>query len=99
MWQSLRFSHLILRFSLAFVFLWYGVATVFHPSFLSAGAISHITPDSAAYGVGIIELLVGISLAINIFIDIFAFVAAILIMCITGIYGLHEAVVGNLGLV
>src|SRR5258708_7001319 len=106
MWQSLRISHLILRCSLAIVFLWSGIDKFFHPeSWLASGHIFiaiaswiHISADKALYGLGAVELLVGLSLVINIFVDFFAFIALVLVICTIFAYGFNEVTVRSLGL-
>jgi len=106
MWQSLRISHLILRLSLAVVFLWAGIDKFFHPDhwMLSAHILTrlagfiHVSAVSVIYALGVVELLVGLSLVINIFVDFFAFVALALIIFSILSYGFGEAAVTSLGL-
>lgn len=109
MWQSLRISHLVLRISLAIVFVWMGLDKFFHPDYWLNSHIPgalvhllglvHISPDATAYGLGAIEFLVGLSLAINIFVDFFALLALLLVICITLFYGFNEAAIRNLSLI
>ncbi len=108
MWQSLRISHLVLRLSLAAVFLWFGIDKFFHPaywlntwmpsSFVSLGAVFHISASSLMYSLGVVELLVGISLVSNMFVDFFALVAIILLVTISLFYGFNEILVRDIGI-
>ncbi len=97
MWQSLRISHLILRLSLALVFLSFGITTFFHPAWLSVGLLSSPSSEAVMYGLGIVELLIGISLVSNIFADIFASIGILLLICTTAVYGFHEVLSQNIG--
>ena len=109
MWQSLRISHLILRLSLALVFLWFGVDKFFHPvywlnawtpNFLINFVMAlHISANSLVYSIGVVELLVGISLVSNMFVDLFALVAAVFLIVISLFYGFNEILVRDVGLI
>src|SRR3989344_6043712 len=109
MWQSLRTSHLILRLSLAIVFLWFGVDKFFHPVYwinswlpqflINLGAYFRISTSAMVYGVGVVELLIGISLVSNIFVDFFALVAAVLLTTVSLFYGFNEVLVRDVGLI
>ena len=50
------------------------------------------------YVLGAMELLVGLSLVINIFVDFFAFIALALVICSMLSYGFGEAAVRSLAL-
>ena len=109
MWQSLRISHLILRLSLAIVFLWFGIDKFFHPVYwlnawmpdfvINLGTIFHISANSLVYSIGVIELLVGISLASNMFIDFFAIIAIVFLIGISLFYGFNEVLVRDIGII
>ena len=109
MWQSLRTSNLILRSSLAIVFLWFGVDKFFHPVYwinawlppflINLGAYFHISANAIVYGVGVVELLIGISLVSNMFVGFFALVAAVLLTTISLFYGFNEVLVRDVGLI
>lgn len=109
MWQSLRISHLILRLSLAIVFLWFGIDKFFHPAYwanawmpdfvINFGAYFHISVNALVYSIGIIELLVGISLVSNMFIDFFALIAIVLLVSISIFYGFNEVLVRDIGII
>jgi len=108
MWQSLRISHLILRLFLAAVFLWFGIDKFFHPlywlntwlphSIVAFSALVHVSASSLVYGVAVVELLVGISLVSNMFVDFFALVAAVLLIIISLFYGFNEILVRDIGI-
>ena len=109
MWQSLKTSHTILRLSLAIVFLWFGIDKFFHPTYwitawmpqvlLSFGATLHISANALVYSVGIIELLVGISLASNMFVNFFALIAAVFLVVVSLFFGFNEILVRDIGLI
>ncbi len=109
MWQSLRISHLILRVSLAAVFLWFGIDKFFHPIYwinawlpdfvINLGAIFHVSVNSLVYSIGVIELLVGISLTSNMFIDFFAIIAVVFLVGISLFYGFSEVLVRDIGII
>lgn len=109
MWQSLRISHLILRLSLAIVFLWFGIDKFFHPVYwisawlpnfvVNIGVIFHISSNALIYSIGIIELLVGISLASNMFINFFAPIAAIFLIAVSSFYGFNEDIIRDVGII
>ena len=109
MWQSLRISHMILRISLATVFLWFGIDKFFHPAYwisawmpnflINFGTAFHISINSFVYSIGVVELLVGISLASNMFINFFAPIAAMFLIITSLSYGFNEILVGNLGII
>lgn len=109
MWQSLQISHLILRLSLAAVFLWFGIDKFFHPAYwlnawmphfiINFGATLHISANALVYSVGVIELLIGISLVSNMFINFFAPIAAVFLIIISLFYGFNEVLVRDVGLI
>ena len=109
MWQSLRISHMILRLSLAFVFLWFGIDKFFHPSYwitswmphfmMSFAVVLHVSPNAFIYSIGVIELLAGISFLTNIFTDFFALIAGVFLIVISLFYGFNEIFVRDIGLI
>lgn len=109
MWQSLQISRLILRLSLAAVFLWFGIDKFFNPAYwlsiwvpnsvVGFGAIFHVSANAIVYGIGVGELLVGISLASNMFIDFFALIAVIFLIIISLFYGLNEVLIRDVGII
>ena len=109
MWQSLRISHLFLRLSLAAVFLWFGLDKFFHPgywldawvpsSIVHLASLFHISGDVLVYGFGVMELLIGISLATNMFVEFFALLGAVFLISISFFYGFNEVIVRDIGLI
>lgn len=109
MWQSLRTSHLILRISLALVFIWFGVNKFFNPTYwintwmpnsvISLGAALHLSANAFIYIIGTVELFVGISLVSNIFISFFAPIAAVFLIIISLSHGFSGVLVSNLGII
>ncbi len=109
MWQSLRISNLILRLSLALVFLWFGIDKFFHPSYwidawvpssvISFIGMLHISVNGLLYTMGVAELLIGISLASNMFVDFFALIAALMLVVISLFNGFNEIIVRDIGLI
>ncbi|MEK9158013.1 MAG: DoxX family membrane protein [Patescibacteria group bacterium] len=109
MWQSLRISQLILRLSLAVVFLWFGIDKFFHPgywlsvwvpqSIVDIAAVFHISANAVVFSIGVMELLVGISLATNMFVGLFALIGALFLITIPFFYGLSEAIIRDFGLI
>jgi uncharacterized membrane protein YphA (DoxX/SURF4 family) len=108
MWQSLRISNLILRLSLAGVFLWFGIDKFFHPmdwinawvpsSVVDVASIFHISDHAIVYGIGVVELLIGISMISNMFVDFFALIAVILLVITSLFHGSNEILVRDLGI-
>src|SRR3989344_7362253 len=96
MWRSLRISHLLLRLSLAIVFLWFGIDKFFNPDYwinvwtpgfiINFSTLLYISNNLIIYSIGVIELLVGISLVSNMFIDFFAIIAVVLFIFILLFY-------------
>ena len=90
MWQSLNISRLILRLSLAIVLLSFGIYGFFHPDywlngwiphiFVSITSAIHLPKEALVYALGVIELLIGISLISDMFIEAFASVAAVIVL-------------------
>src|SRR5258708_1299415 len=108
MWQSLRISHLLLRLSLALVFLWFGIDKFFHPDYwlnawipqyvVHLAAWAHISAYALTYGFGVLELLIGISLVSNMFVELFAFIGGMFLIIIMFFYGFNEVIVRDIGL-
>lgn len=108
MWQSLRISHLILRLSLAIVFLWFGIDKFFHPGYwfdtwipqfiINLCTILNISANSLIYSIGVIELLIGISFVSNMFVDFFALIAVVFLIGVSLFYGFNEVLVRDIGI-
>jgi len=109
MWQSLRFSHSILRLTLAFVFFWFGVDKFFHPEYwlnawmpesvVTLASTLGLSAVSLIYALGVFEILVGLSLAINIFVGLFGFLAIVMLAVIPFFAGFNEVIVRDVGLI
>lgn len=106
--SSLTFSYRVLRFSLAAVFIWFGVDKFIHPSYwVSAWVPSsvvavlegiRVTPGTFLVGVALFELLVGVSLVSGMFIRSFAGIAAVFLLSILLFFGPTEILVRDIGL-
>ena len=109
MWQSLRISHLLLRLSLAIVFLWFGIDKFFNPDYwinvwtpgfiINFSTVFYISNNLIIYSIGVIELLVGISLVSNMFIDFFAIIAVVFLIIISLFHGFSEVLVRDVGII
>jgi len=108
MYQSLRYSNLILRLSLAIVFFWFGIDKFFHPdywanawvpqSISSLMANFKIRPVDIIYMSGVFEVLVGTSLVTNIFIVFFSLLGLIFVGGIMIFNSFSEVLVRDIGL-
>ena len=109
MLNSLRTSHLILRLSLAFVFLWFGIDKFIHPDywinawvpiwFLAVLDRLNMEAVKFIYLNGIFEIVVGLGLVFNIFVKGFAFLAVLFLMAVMLSSGFNEVIVRDIGLV
>lgn len=109
MFQSYRYSHLILRLSLAGVFLWFGIGKFMQPQYWAdawlprwAGAFAAtlgMSPVNAMVLLGIFEVLVAASLATGFFDRWFASAAALFLFVILFSTGLNEILVRDVGLI
>src|SRR3989338_3779518 len=108
MFQSLKYSNLILRLSLAVVFFWFGIDKFFHPDYWVNAWVPQsvslfvanfkIRPIDIIYVSGIFEVLVGISLATNIFIVFFSSLAVLYLGSIMIFNGFSEVLIRDIGL-
>ena len=108
MFQSLRYSNIALRLSLAVVFFWFGIDKFFHPDYwvnawvpqsVSLFAANfNIRPIDIIYISGVFEVLVGTSLITNIFITIFSSLALLFLGSIMIFNGFSEVLVRDIGL-
>ncbi len=108
MFQSLRYSNLVLRLGLAVVFFWFGIDKFFHPDYWinawvpqsvsSFAANFKIRPTDIIYISGVFEVLVGTSLATNIFIAFFSSLAVLFMGNIMFFNGFSEILVRDIGL-
>lgn len=108
MFQSLRYSNLILRLSLAVVFFWFGIDKFFHPDYWVNAWVPQsvslfvenfkIRPIDIIYISGVFEVLVGTSLATNIFIFFFSSLAVLFMGSIMIFNGFSEVLIRDIGL-
>lgn len=108
MFQSLRYSNLILRLGLAVVFFWFGIDKFFHPDYwvnawvpqsISLFAANFkIRPIDIIYISGVFEVLVGTSLVTNIFIAFFSSFAILFLGSIMLFNGFSEILIRDIGL-
>ena len=95
MWQSVRISHTILRLGLAIVFLWFGVSKFIQPDYWLAAWVPSLL---VIYCLAVFEIFVAISLASNMFVDIFAFLAALMLVAVGLSHGFNQALAQDIGL-
>ena len=108
MYQSLKYSNLVLRLSLAIVFFWFGIDKFLHPDYWVNAWVPQsialfaenfkIRPIDIIYISGVFEVLVGISLATDIFIIFFSFAGLIFMGSIMLFSGFSEVLVRDVGL-
>ena len=108
MFQSLKYSNLVLRLSLSIVFFWFGIDKFFHPDYwvnawvpqsVSLFAANFkIRPVDIIYASGVFEVLVGTSLVTNIFIVFFSSLALLFLGSIMLFNGFSEVLVRDIGL-
>lgn len=108
MYQSLKYSNLVLRLSLAVVFLWFGIDKFFHPDYWTNAWVPpsvasladnfNLRPIDVIYMSGVFEVLVGVSLVTNIFIIFFSFLALAFMGSIMIFNGFSEVLVRDIGL-
>ncbi len=109
MFQSLKYSNLILRLGLAIVFFWFGIDKFFHPDYWvnawvpqSVGLFAmhlKLHPVDIVYITGIFEVLVATSLVTNIFVVLFSSLAVLFLASLTVFLGFSEVVVRDVGLI
>ncbi len=108
MFQSLKYSNLVLRLSLAIVFFWFGIDKFFHPDYwvnawvpqsISLFAANFkIKPIDIIYMSGVFEVLVGTSLVTNIFTVFFSSLALLFLGSIMFFNGFSEILIRDVGL-
>lgn len=109
MFQSLKYSNLVLRLSLATVFLWFGVDKFLHPDYWFNAwvpqSVSSLWQQAGlgsvniVYLSGVFEILVGVSLITNIFVFFFSALTILFLLSIMFFNGFNEIVVRDIGLV
>jgi len=106
--QSLKYSNLALRLSLAIVFFWFGIDKFFHPDYWINAWVPQsvslfaenfkIRPIDIIYISGVFEILVGTSLVTNIFIVFFSMLSLAFLGSIMFFNGFSEVLVRDVGL-
>jgi len=109
MFNSLKYSYLALRLSLAIVFLWLGIDKFIHPSHwlsvwnfpLAINLANHleISSDQLVYLNGVFGILIAISLISGISPKFFSILAIFFLINTLISNGLNEATVANVGLI
>ncbi len=109
MFQSLKYSNLVLRVSLAIVFFWFGIDKFFHPDYWVNAWVPQsvslfmtnfkIRPIDVIYLSGVFEVLVGTSLVTNIFIVLFSSLAVLFMGSVMIFNGFSEVLVRDVGLI
>ena len=107
--ESLRNSNLVLRWTLAIIFVWFGVDKFIHPQYwINAwypDSVSNIVDKVGLSGrefmniVGITETLIGISMATGLFLKWFAGLGLILMLLGIIFFGFNEVMVRNLAII
>ncbi len=108
MFQSLKYSNLVLRLSLAIVFFWFGIDKFFHPDYWVNAWVPQsvvlfaqylkLRAVDVVYIVGVFEILVATSLVTNIFVALFSFLAVVFLAGIMVFLGFSEVLVRDIGL-
>ncbi len=109
MYQSLQSSQLVIRISLALVYLWFGVSKFIQPQHWidawmppwaqhGVQAIG-MSPANAMFLIGLFEVLVAISLATGFFMRWFAAAAIVFLLMVLIATGFNEIVVRDIGLI
>ncbi len=108
MFQSLKYSNLVLRLSLAAVFLWFGIDKFFHPDYwFNAWVPQSVAAIWESVGLGamdivyvsaVFEILVGVSLITNIFVFFFSALSVLFLIGIMFFSGFSEVLVRDIGL-
>ncbi len=107
--QSLRYAQLILRLSLAAVFLAFGIDKFVHPQYwldawvpakaLAVFAAMHVSGGNIIFLNGIFEVLVGVSMISTIFMRTFSFLAVIFLVTVMVVHGLDEILIRDIGII
>lgn len=109
MFRSFRYSQIVLRVSLAAIFLWWGIDKFVHPDywlntwlprpFSSFFSDFGIQGMSLIYFFAILEIITAGSLLLDIFINSFSLLAAIYLAIIFIFHGFNIAAIKDIGLV
>lgn len=109
MFQSFRYAHLSIRLALAFVFIWFGIDKFIHPEYWANAWLPEtvsafmgkfgVSPVDFMYLNGIVEILIGASLLLNVFIGTFSVIAIIFLIGVMVFHGFNEIIVRDIGLI
>jgi len=97
-----KYSDLILRLGLGFVFIYFGIDKFFHPSYwigyIPAWFVIPISMTVFIYLMGIVETVVGLGIVTNRHLRFFAAIAALMLIGISISIGWNEITVRDIGL-
>ncbi len=97
---STKYSYLVLRIGIAIVFFWFGIDKFFHPDYwLNNWIPGPVSTDAAAYLIGAVEILIGVSLATNMFIGFFSVIGTAVVAALFLTHGLNQIFAQGLGLI
>ena len=106
---SFRYPQLVLRLSLALVFLWLGISKFIQPQYWvdawlpqgigSLMAHVHIAARDIIFMSGMFEVLVAVSLATGFFLRWFAGAAALGLLTVGLFHGINEVLIRDVGLI
>ncbi|KKU55554.1 MAG: hypothetical protein UX77_C0010G0045 [Parcubacteria group bacterium GW2011_GWA1_47_11] len=100
MWHSFKISHVLVRIFLAVLFFWCGADKFFHPDYwLNNWIPGPVSTDAAAYLIGAVEILIGVSLATNMFIGFFSVIGTAVVAALFLTHGLNQIFAQGLGLI
>ncbi len=109
MFNSTKYSNLMIRMGLTVVFLWFGIDKMFNPqhwlgAWTPPGLITSITKFGLngvqlIYTFGIFEILIALSLASNVFSKLFSTLAIIFLIAILVMSGFNETTIKDIGLI
>lgn len=109
MFESLKYSNLAIKASLAIVFLWLGIDKLVHPDYWISlwypsgadGLLSaiNLSPGESVGALSIIEILVGVSLVTGIYSKIFSIVGIFFIVITNILFGFGYGSIKDLALV
>ncbi len=109
MFQSLRYSQILLRIGLAAVYFWFGIDKFVQPEYWidawmpvwAQQGVQTIgmSPANAVIFIGIFEVLVATSLITGFFMRAFAALAGIFLLMTLIVHGLNAVLVRDVGLI
>jgi len=107
--QSLKLSHLIIRLTLAAVFIWFGIDKFIHPQYwIDAWLPQAVASWLMGIGIGvrefiylngIVEILIGVSLISTLVLRLFAAIGVLLLVAAMFFHGFNEILVRDIALI